>query len=237
MPALYSAAIPQPPESGAENVVVFSFPVTWTFLSQYTAAAKSEGSPEPRSAASIFPSTSASAVESPAELTEEPALLPARSEFREPMPEPLSPDPVVLTASDRSNGHAAGDRSAMDRWEMVVPKMSRPPARSASKFISQGPGEQTISPIPLRSRGYAADSQTAAEIHSADGRVSVSGTKQYPPSEIGDLFSTEIGVDFVAQARRMGHDAWRTLRKIPLPAILGGSSFTGLIANEEQKKR
>lgn len=117
MPASNSAAVPQTPESGPEHVVRFTFPVTWSFLSQDASVPKIECQEPP---SSLDVATAPTEFHATAETTELAAPVPA---------------------IDRLSGDAdrTGASFGVDRWEMVIPKMSRPAARSSPKLIRDSP--------------------------------------------------------------------------------------------------
>jgi hypothetical protein len=119
MPTSYSAAFPQSPESGAEGLVRFSFPVTWAFLSHDPIVPKFELWSERKPASSDGgPSMASTAV--------------ASASADRPL--------VVQTKTEWPGGNGPNfENAGVDRWEMVIPKMSRPGPRSSKKLISEAP--------------------------------------------------------------------------------------------------
>jgi hypothetical protein len=119
MPASHSAAFPHPPDSGAERILRFSFPVTWSFLSQYPSGLKPEPKPDPQRPPI------------PEIITKPLFVAPAE------IVEIMAPVSVVSTAP-------IAEPAAPDRWEMVIPKMTRPAAtRPVKKLLSEEPAART----------------------------------------------------------------------------------------------
>ena len=132
MPASNSAAFSHPSESDSEQFVHFAFPVTWSFLPNYTAVPKPEPKPERNRLPSVFP---------PRDLAKQSVPLSEAPPISEPAPTrpPLElatvPAPVRTTV-DRPE---INDRKP-DRWEMVIPKMRRPSSQPA-KLLDGSPRE------------------------------------------------------------------------------------------------
>ncbi len=147
MPASNSAAVPQSPESGVDHLVRFSFPITWTFLSQGPGLPKFESRP-PRKPPALAESMEASRKEPlepavAAEIaTERHAIPPAAvwAEVVAPAAKIHPGEPVERLAAplfEDLNSDHAGVSAGPDRWEMVIPKMDRPMARSSRTLIEE----------------------------------------------------------------------------------------------------
>lgn len=124
MPASDSAAFPHPPDPGAEDLVHFSFPIRWGFLSKDPAVPPAKPHADPKPPRMIFTASAEPDVESAALARRTAGTLAE----------------AAVATPPGSAGSASGDHSGpADRWGMVVPKMSRPAARPSKRLIAESP--------------------------------------------------------------------------------------------------
>lgn len=115
-------------ESQIEYLAWFRFPVTWTYINGSTAAVESAAAPKP-----VLASTA---------LTIAPIV-----------PTPLSRSPMALGVTAVADGLPSAGSAA--RWEMMVPKMARPPAKPAAKLSAAAapalaaPAPNACAPTPV----------------------------------------------------------------------------------------
>ncbi len=146
MPASHSAAFPQSPETGSPQLVRFCFPVTWSFLSPEAVPPAEPKTERPRTPAFRWSTDASTSSFEPAlerSPLPEPALLQIPEETARPAnlaPPAESQLPALnrrdLTGSNHGAGQPAGGHTGPDRWEMVIPKMSRPVSWSSKKLIT-----------------------------------------------------------------------------------------------------
>ena len=171
----YSTAFPQPPQFGGERIVVFSFPVTWTFLSKDPVVQRPRHAPS--RTGSVFMATTA-VLEEPAESSATP-LVP----YLEPGAAAIPAERVEIPpqfADGMSQRVRAGERPVFaDRWEMVIPKMNRPAARPSQKLVSDGLGSPAtagdpitaVQPQPQNAGGASGAAQEATDFASRVNRI------------------------------------------------------------------
>jgi hypothetical protein len=170
MPASYSAAFPQSPDSGSGEFVRFTFPVTWSFLSRDPNAPQPEPKPELKHESPVArtaepapeppaphhrrlpvagrrPEDLRSSAPKPPETGE--IIAPVRAAEAVGSPGPRPPQQVETTALQRTAvDRPPADHAHGDRWEMVIPKMSRPVSWSSRKLISESPKTPDAHKVP-----------------------------------------------------------------------------------------
>jgi hypothetical protein len=210
MPASYSAAFPHPPELGAERFVVFSFPVTWSFLSRYSAPDKSELQPDPKS---------------PFATTLSPVEIGPIASRAEPLAAPGPADAAEISALARVSA-PENPSSRVDRWGMVIPRMSRPAAPSPRKLATQWPGAQTATEDPRQpAERYASAPETTLPSAGVAPRALAMQSEPRPTtvqSVLTDI-AAELGVR-PPQFELLGR------RRVQRPVMSGSPSLVGLLA-------
>ncbi len=147
-------AVSPQPDSQIEYLAWFRFPVAWTYISGPVSEVESEVFARPLLA-------------SPA-LTLAPII-----------PAPLSRNQVALDAAGIEDGLRPAGSPA--RWEMMVPRMARPPARPVANLSAAAPSAKAASlPAPVNS--------PAAPVSAAPATASV-------PSQFAPSFSLDSPED------------------------------------------
>lgn len=208
MPASQSAAFPQSPESGSQQLVRFSFPVTWSFLSQETSVPRFEltsGSKRPPARGTA------------SELSPKP-----EAAFRTGISHPESPSRGVafesteMVPSSGSGGTAdlsvspvpaplVIDRPSLDRWEMVIPKMTRPMVQPSKKSPNELISESSTAPSRAEVSSLhpkmlsSAELSTVAPEDSASPANSITPENSIPKESGGDARSRVPEFAFLEQ--------------------------------------
>ena len=144
MPASYSAAFPPPPEPGAEHLVRFAFPVTWSFLADHSNLRKFSLSSDPQRRSIIPASIISTSIISTSPTSNEPSREPVEAVEFQPAATGIPAEvaaparPAFRAEDDAVSPFAPLPPLSGDRWEMVIPQMNRPTAR-ARNLISEWP--------------------------------------------------------------------------------------------------
>ena len=146
------ATSPQPEaESPIEYLAWFRFPVTWNYISSPSPEAESEVPPRPVPAST-------------------PLTLAPR------VPVPLSRGPVAVDAAGGEDGTLPAGSAA--RWEMMVPKMARPPARPVAA-VSAAAAPALAAPVPKAAPVPPPENSPAA---AGAAMISTASVSQFAPS-------------------------------------------------------
>ena len=225
MSASRSAAFSDQPESGAERLVRFSFPVTWSLLSADASGHKSDATSDRKRSATIRTSES---------------ITRARVPIPERMVTPLQAEPTAIAVTARSTDPAGDraiptDRPGMDRWEMVIPKMNRPAARSSRKLGLEHSPAHTPAEDFSPPQGKRSAARPEAEPPVSRGLLAVTAPESpsanpVPLQSFADAVSKERSGKLrvaLSNIAAMVPQRWRSIRQV---ALIGAWASAVLLA-------